>query len=760
MLSKSGVRTTRKELQQKALQQRRAYIVPTQYEALSALDLYATFLGIAADEKGTFASSIALTGFRVQINLSFDPMVFVLPGLIEIPIEVSGGTDIGSGTVFLLHRSMPPRLTSPPPNATIPASIIWNSDTPVSLMSLVGKAYAVQLSGSIGVFFIQEFPEEESLPGGEPAANLTITELPLLIQLGIEVGNNYQYDTLYAIDRLPGWYPHIRDSHLSNDFERLLFPANPTVAKEEVLKWLENFDDTVFKLSTKDTKLSTEDINIAIAGTSAQKNDLYTRFLQQQEKIISPEKQRKRDKWLKVVKSKAKKIKETATQKIPFYQKLKEPLTKMLTKDISIPYLVKYLQGLQFLLPPEPFIDNYYPYEPDNAEFIKTSLADISAQIDTHIRMLQNAQTHLMLTLDEFDIIQKHGSYTYHPMTSGSPIDLHHCFLKIATHADGVQANVKARILGTGGDGGVTARFKRSAYRYQTYTPPSGKSSTLIYTQDTKITYRQVTGNLSAGVTLYERSKEKNLKVNSITYRSACAYWLYPSESGTSDQWITPQLGSGVSFGMSVYTKDFITCCEQLRVGKLDPTYQRFLNKISKRLKIPRTNLNWFLENPKYMLETMAYVNQEMFLLESSFFLPPQWSILSSKKPVKGSGSSSPPEVFRLHSFWDQSYPTPVGNAPSPFQALWKAIDQELANPNSISSYLQSIRIRIRRADYRESAATFKLGVSVPGTGTQVGIRLGEISKVGTHGMWDIFTSSFNSEDADTRVPPVVLLYQ
>src|SRR5690606_27296628 len=128
------------------------------------------------------------------------------------------------------------------------------------------------------------------------------------------------------------------------------------------------------------------------------------------------------------------------------------------------------------------------------------------------------------------------------------------CFLKIASHAAGAEAGVNAAVPAAYANAGIQGKYKRAAYRYQTVAPGHGGS--LIYTQDTSITYRLATAGAQAGVAVSGFSVGRDF-IAGMSYQSACAYWIY-EEALT--RMARPRLGSGLSYGASVRLDEVVDC--------------------------------------------------------------------------------------------------------------------------------------------------------------------------------------------------------
>jgi len=264
---------------------------------------------------------------------------------------------------------------------------------------------------------------------------------------------------------------------------------------------------------------------------------------------------------------------------------------------------------------------------------------------------------------------------------------------------------------------------------------------------------------------------------NSMSYQSACVYWVRPDSEAecTKVRTVSAQEGSGVCLGRSTQlstlqklltcywdedTKDFMEGSDKSAVA-LAQTIGAALHVHPKRLleAIWDSNIKGLVND---LASNEANVNAEdgeelddlPLLIEAGFAFPIPALDLSVK--TKG--------------FWGK-----VQGKDLP-EAEWVAtLDAKLRDKafkafktmklNDLEKHLQSIRIRIRMADLETNDDSFKLGFNV--LGTELGIRLNKVERAGSSGVVDLATYWFptamragGTEAYERAVPKVILFDQ
>jgi hypothetical protein len=462
---------------------------------------------------------------------------------------------------------------------------------------------------------------------------------------------------------------------------------------------------------------------------------------------------------------------------IKLYDALAAAFGTLEAKTYSTQELLNTIANLQLLIPEESEIRSYYIVSPPAQNpnqptfYIGIDPATLPGMIDAMQRM--KAQLAIFRRSLEKEKAKEAAGYqsskNAYPDKSGGAKSPHvynqfNSFLKIASHTAEGSAGIEASAIAAYASSKINGKYKKTAYRYQTFSPDLRGRGTLIYTQDTSITYRLATIEAGAGATFLSRNIERDLVHHGMTYQSACAYWLYEEAVGHSGA-VRPRPGSGLNYGASIRVEDLVRCINEIKaqnlVGQiplatLPPTVtsRKLIFTLARYLRISFNYLIEFLSS----LDSRAVAANfpvPVVLLESNFKIPIERSLTASRKTKSYQIDSSSPqksmEIWRLNSI----------RGDSAIKGFSDNLDHVTSAYANCQQYLQTIRIRARTVDYTENTYPFKLGASLPGVDALgLGITLTKIENVGQEGVIELVYRDYMSTSEDLRVPPTALFYQ
>lgn len=767
-----GLRETRKGLDQSARADQLPVNMPRRYQQLSAVDLYSYLLRDTRDLKGVMSFGFGQAGWGVGVDAGVDFGDFFVPGLVSASVGAELEGSISQAAAVIIHRSMP-RIPPPP---TIPggSTVSWPSpatsgatskgasamppspaetttpytNRPVCLMSMTGKAASFEagVGASLGIGKEIEIVTGSEVPDMVLGTAVSITEITLGLGISAAVGASYQYDRMFLRDAAPGWYGQLTDQGLISDFYKSINPS-PEKTKAELLAWISDFNKKVYPLS-----------RLALVAGNVNPELLQQDFLSVNGAMLEKRDQKKQSTVGAFFSTLATKTKDLAkSPKISLiYGKLGEKYNALQSAKLTTEELLTTINDLLSIIPDDTVIEGYfilipspqrqgdlvwYLGDPKNMEMMKTAMKHMRYQLEMFRWKLSNSMAA--------------GSSTKRGNAGEQRYNTGNCFLKIVSHSPGVEGNVSATAVALNATANVRGSYKRSRYRYQTYTPI--RNTTLYYTQDTIITYRQAKLESGAGVlNLYNQSIEKEIFRRGMTYQSGNVYWDYSKalrSSPGSSIWFHCLPGSGLSYGVSVEVADLKQCI--VEIGGPLPRQQNLLDRFKTwrsrglLLKLAnnlRVSIHWlvpFLQSiPQTVIDRVAV---RAILLESSFVL----AMDSLTRESRINANSDPKtNAYVLASILD-----------SPLQQNQAAQLNNMTNAYAnCQNYLQALRLRTRMADYDESKASFKLGVPVPIT--NLNIELSHISSSGNEGIIDLYTWYCKDTNEDGIVPPVALFHQ
>ena len=707
-----------------------AQVIPAKYAKLAAVDVYGRFLGVRMESKGMMASGFGASGVELEFAVGMNFGDFVLPGLLSLTFQLSAAVQGKSFALLVIHRSMPEGL---PAKAGGSAAATWKSRKPTCFMTLFGRSFQVALKTGVAVYVFQEPVElpEEGLAG----LALSLTELPLTLSAGAAVEVTYTYQAMKVYDGSPGWYTSQQEPALKTDFSNIVQTIQKSDLKIAIRTWLANFD------LIYDWTAAVKRIVKKTGGRSMTVKDVWDDYLTYQfahhDRVTR----------LQRMKDKAKTVYKAAAAASPvdptlLGKKLSSYWDDAMSHTTASADLQAQLTKIVSLIPPPDYIDQF-------AQGLSSSTAKaLVPQIKQETALIRDQAIDFYVRLAEAVGQQLQGLPPgVVPAKAGALAAIsdtpwwYLAFLKISSHAAEGSAAATVTPMAASLKGTVNGLIKRTVYRYQTYALNEAVDSTLIYTQDTAIVYRQAGMSATAkaklvfvqpGKTITQPIDSSQFVANGLTYRSIGVYWLYPGASYKDT--VETQVGSGLSYGVSVNAADLMAvfsgidrinaAAQQGTELKLTPFNQRLLGTLAGYLRIPRKTLGEFLAAIP-AAKRKEWATMESLLIEASYsFKPLFWPTVWKDRGDR--------PVCELRGLWE--------NDPFPFCASFDAL-----------------RIRCRMADHRESAHSFRLeGKFV----AKLGITLSDVREAGTLSVLDLHTQFYNGKDHETAVPPVALFHQ
>lgn len=738
--------------------------MPKRYKRLSAIDLYKQFLTTQPDAKGIIATGYGYSGLGLSVSVEVNPAdAFTLPGLVDCSAGVEEGGALTNTLVAVVHRSMPRAAYAANGRPLTP---FIGTTAPVCFMALFGKTKSFQAGAgvSIGVGKAMEIPVENEFAQTAIEGVCSASEITLGLNVSAEISVGYKYDRLTAIDPAPGWYVSLEDTCLQTDFHSVLLPGK-TDTKRELLQWISTFNSKVYPLSQRALSLQRLDPRL-----------VHQEMLQANQVVLDTRKKKDQSTLYGILSRTGTALKSALKEAVPqiplIYEKLSTTGNNLLAKDHTTDELLIFIQNLKTIIPTDQQISAFYPEQPQPAGqpvFETNTTEDKAMTLEAMNRMrVQLEQFEWRLTQIKALEARQPASFTdvtpkkIYTVQDGKPYNKHNCFLKIASHSAEGEAGVSATGGFATGQAGINGKYKKTAYRYQTFTP--SRNGTLLYTQDTSITYRQASIGASVGVVknLYDLPINKNLVRRGMTYQSACVYWQYePIYNYGGILGVECLPGSGLSFGASVEVSDLVACIQEINASPamnqaefnsaaLYPSVRTWrcrtlLHLLAKSLRISVLHLVSFL----YKIDDNTLQQQvtvPALLLESNFALmtsPTQRNVIKVNQGVKEGQI-----IYRLESLLTSA----------PLMAISTQLNTVRNAESNCRNYLQTIQLRARMADFQESEIPFKLGV--PLSGTDIGITLTKIQNAGQEGILNLYSKQYQDFEPELGVPPVAIFHQ
>ncbi|MEZ4685874.1 MAG: hypothetical protein R3B47_07345 [Bacteroidia bacterium] len=749
----------------------RTELIPSRYALLTADELYEQFLKVIPDHKGMLASSFGSRGWGISLDFYMDLVNFALPGIFAVPIGVSANGALLSSSMLVIQRMFPKSLaptvtqvatpeTGNPDEAQpegqnqpeTPVQPVWSTGNPVCFNSFFGYTKEYGVSASAQALFAlgpsdvwsgnKELEDKEESP-----KNLAFMEMPLALGGTASLERSRSHSALYAIDVSPGWYANENDKILKADFLNVLGEKSKRALKVEIAKWVRRFSSVFYGFLTFDVSIEDE------GGLPS----LQKAYLEHQQRLLDIAAQ-------KALQGSSSKIKGTAF--LGFIQSLwdqAELIAKKIEGNTPTKDLVSTLNTLVGLLPDDATIKQYYAEITGNAANAKTQAKykDYEAKVTKAVSEIKTSAQSYIDRLTKLKETPPDKSQIPKKLyrRNLTPEQTYLSFVKIASDSSGQSAGVNA-ILGFGGASGkATGEYKNSGIRFQSFAL-SPQNNTLVFTQDTYITYRSVAFTAEAyviGVAGTQEIYQKMPKsLNGMTYQSASIYWKYP-EGGTGETTqVRPEKGSGCSFGASVFVKEMAACSKDIAtIIQPDSTsetnytgkYSSFVNRLAGHLHVHPQVLARFLAAPFFQNLTEEKIGgRKALLIESSLRLPNDVTVTAVKKSKKGKNGTV--DVWRLGLMIGKELNVKgLEVKKGPFNPHINSfiIGSDQEKKDACTQYLDALRVRVRIADSTESAVEFKLGPHglLSGSGGSPGINLQSIERADEDGIVDIYTVRF-----------------
>jgi len=679
-----------------------------QGSAAIAYQMFLESLGAAEVEKGQYYTAYGSAGYSISLGVSFDfaDLLAIVAPPLALVAKANAGTKGEVGKVkhllLVIHQAFETKMPKAIINTQQKAEVTFlNIPRPLVFESLYGGEtnFGVTLGLEVGI------SRELSVPFVD--LNLDGNALELNLFTG-KASLGGKCKLIHLKDEFPAWYPSVLSKELEDDLFRIASPEKRAVKKE--------IDDFRKQLRDKITGLGYGARKEFITGSTVER--LHTHL---------------------------------STSLLLRFRNLKEP---------STPEIVEWLDETATLiahLQPDPFTSADIQYYSEYIDRIKKTLTDVKIgekyqkRIHQQVPLKSWYDDHGKPELLDFyksDLCHTHisvwgleGEASASSSASASqefPLPLG----KVVP--DALAENLSTEIsFEAAAETNIRGNIRFMSSRYQTFAgPPVDK--TVIFTQDTKITYTQVVWNARAGASAnifnqiereVGREREKVFK-NDMNYYSVTAYWR-PLAKLTA----TLMPGSGLAKGISISSAKLRDLADHLGIDQ-----QAFLKKLKKyhlALSLSISEFTAFLTQIKQegFLSDSFIAEFPYILLESSF----KFVDLGNRVVTRGG------KAGRIESLTKKFFKTENN------------INLRIAGVTQFDS----IRCRVRQGNDTDlSESVFKLGIHPPGP--KFNIELSKIKRAGNLFIEDVFVytpaplpaapGQVPPEPAVPSVPPVVLL--
>lgn len=333
--------------------------------------------------------------------------------------------------------------------------------------------------------------------------------------------------------------------------------------------------------------------------------------------------------------------------------------------------------------------------------------------------------------------------------------------------------NANATVIGN-----VQGMAQIVSYRYQSYAEGTGQP--LVATQDTYITYRNVSGTAevlaAAGVNSHELLNlgcSAGAYYRSMTYQAAITFWTYPLGTAATTP-VLPLGRSGLVYGCSARLGRLAKVAEAaVYPTSMDAGTKTYIQNLARQLRVDVTALTNFLANSG--LDELAFFTELGTLAQQGFpdtvYLEASFAFDASVR-LEAVQKGSAPAYYALNDPF---------NAPSVRAFVSKlrtvtAPPAAGAPPPTSAGPLEAIRLRFRIADAEStSELLFALGFG----DDLVSVDFSLVQSAGHEGFFDYYVQWYNNpafnptaaDDGTTlpgdfkipyerSVPPVALLHQ
>lgn len=702
--------------------------MPSGLAKLSAYDLYGTFVAGtgSARVKGWLASGYGETGVDASVEVGVGLSFLPIKGLLDVEATVGGEFEWDKILILALHRSAPQVMTS-----AATQSELWRTGAPLSFMQIRGVS---KKGGGIIGITAGISKEYASLPYTNGIlATSTVTDLPLQLGIGASASATakYVHEWFYAGMTSQSYYSNNMDGDLKKAFN-LALRDNENLLKQEIQIWIDLLNNQILRLN-----------HASQQGTTPTPTDQQNMLKNIHDRIKPSGSGGTSNRNIKrtVLKLAGKAFSNFKSA----IQLTTEAVEEWNSEKLQPEILITKLNQIIPKLPVDDEIQKYYEEQYTNPTTLPRQEMALAKKAMAGIR----SQALLFKQkLVDFKATSTGGVLS---PSVASVEDRLLCFLKMGSHEVALDTGVAASISSAG----LNGLWKRAAYRYQTLSK-NDKNKRLVYTQDTRITYRQVDiGVKIESILLPENWKSTLSKdtviCNSITYTSVNAYWLYPdSVSSSPILKLNTQEGSGLSFGVSVWVPDLLKYLQEIQSTSSQSTkYNQTLEALAAQLRIQQDALKDFLKGLNLARLTTDLTGIPAVLLESSIPFDSNIEVQLNKQEDTIEGKTR--SIYRLAGLWDKTETPNI-------ETFRKTLETKI-NHRGIDKPF-TLRIRTRVADESDSSIPFKLGLSL---GVSVGIQLTNIRKAGYGGVPIIRSKRYPDTPpriADKDVPPTALFFQ
>lgn len=343
------------------------------------------------------------------------------------------------------------------------------------------------------------------------------------------------------------------------------------------------------------------------------------------------------------------------------------------------------------------------------------------------------------------------------------------CFIDLWGHKPGAKATAKAegalQLAGqgmtAGASAGVEGGVKWTLYRYQTYVSQYSKRRAagpgqgfmnvvaeasrakgldafknlklsrdmIVMTQDTRITYKQVTFSASAQAEFksvlggVDGEKGGTKSYGAMSYRSAVVYWKVPYARDVSASMTMPaEEGSGLCIGHSYPTEKLYAAAESQS--------QEYAETIGRDLSVEPDCVLTFLAQCKRKLPAL-FEKYPAVLVEAAFPVPSGYRF-PVEETTKAQWKWHQPKSGSIHGFKGQ-------------MAQDLGLDSVLIGSGPVRTP-QVLRLRVRQADSTDNTKSkFKLGFKAV---VGVEIELESVENAGREAIVDLHNTFFDGDGA------------
>lgn len=639
-----------------------------QSSAELTLNMYRQAFGADDPYLGQYYCSYGSAGynFSAEVGFDFGPMLSLLapPLCITAKPSLKGDVERVKHLLLVIQNAFPAVMPRPPITSAVTPSVAPRElILPLCFMAL----YGVEKGGGV------QFTFEAGLSVGVPI-NIDGHELSLNLLSGtVSVAGKCRF--IHLEDQLPGWYRSVSDKELEEDVYRLASPS-----KRELKRRIDAFREMLRK---KIKGIVPKEYHPVTTESLKKLNDLLNTSL-----LIKP---------LRLTN-----LKPSTVEVTEWLDNIAKPIEDLnhdgvVFSDQDNTELQDYIKGIRDALT-DAKVREVVQRRAKEPVPLKQHL-DLVETSQVPAQKTDKCHTHIAVWGIEGGASAKTGD----SVSQGFDLGMLTQMPGAENLGSSASAEVEAQTEVKG-----DIRFMSS--RYQTYVaPPVGES--LLFTQDTKITYTQIVWNATAGASANlpfdvsvgrERSWEKVFK-NDMNYYSATAFWR---EAGAGHQ-ATLLPGSGMSVGISMSSAKIQDLVQNIN----NPVFDKKLKKYHQNLALTPTEFKAFLSTIPTDLFTEDFVKEHPYVLIEAAF-----------KFNKAQTATIDPKG-KLESLTDK---------------FFRDSNKKFTYRRPDITELDSIRCRVRQgSDANYSRSVFTLGVQI--VSPELGVELSRIERAGNLFIEDVF---------------------